>query len=86
MLAASWGPTSRSFARAPSTVQPKPSASKKSSRKCEAYTSSFFGTQPRITQVPPKRSASAMATRAPNAAATRLARTPPEPAPMTKRS
>jgi len=36
--------------------------------------------------VPPKRSASAIATRAPYAALTRLARTPPEPPPMVKRS
>ena len=42
--------------------------------------------QPRITQVPPTRYSSATATLAPCAAATRAARTPPEPAPMTKRS
>jgi len=35
------------------TRQPKPAASAKSSAKRAAYTSSFFGTQPRITQVPP---------------------------------
>ena len=46
----------------------------------------FFGTQPRITQVPPTRSSSATATRAPLMAASRAARTPPDPAPMTKRS
>ena len=46
----------------------------------------FFGTQPRITQVPPTRYSSATATRAPDAAARRPARTPPDPAPMTKRS
>ena len=37
-------------------------------------------------QVPPTRDSSAMATLAPWLAATRAARTPPEPAPMTKRS
>src|SRR5688572_22983764 len=42
--------------------------------------------QPTLTQVPPKRSDSAMATRAPWLAATRLARTPPEPPPIVKRS
>jgi hypothetical protein len=47
---------------------------------------SFFGTQPRMTQVPPIRLSSASATFAPPAAATRAARTPPEPPPMTKRS
>ena len=46
----------------------------------------FLGTQPRTTQVPPTRSSSAMPTRAPRMAASRAARTPPEPAPMTKRS
>ncbi len=46
----------------------------------------FLGTQPRITQVPPARCSSATATRAPAAAAKRAALTPPEPAPMTKRS
>src|SRR5258706_7146176 len=53
---------------------------------CEAYTSSFFGTQPRITQVPPIRYSSASMTRAPWPAAIRAARTPPEPPPMTNRS
>src|SRR5690606_18330987 len=42
--------------------------------------------QPRMTQVPPTRLSSHTATRAPSAAAMRLARTPPEPAPITKRS
>ncbi len=51
-----------------------------------AKTISFFGTQPRITQVPPMRLSSARATFAPVAAAVRAARTPPEPPPMTKRS
>src|SRR5712692_1157365 len=36
--------------------------------------------QPTLTQVPPKYRSSTMATRAPYCAATRLARTPPEPA------
>src|SRR6266851_1525807 len=53
---------------------------------CEAYTRSFFGTQPRITQVPPIRYSSAISTRAPWPAAIRAARTPPEPPPMTNRS
>jgi hypothetical protein len=53
---------------------------------CEAYTSSFFGTQPRITQVPPIRYSSASKTRAPWPAAIRAARTPPEPPPITNRS
>src|SRR6516162_4668243 len=42
--------------------------------------------QPRMTQVPPKPYSSAIPTRAPPSAAMRLARTPPEPPPMTKRS
>ena len=46
----------------------------------------FLGTQPRITQVPPTRCSSAMPTLAPDSAASRPARTPPEPAPITKRS
>src|SRR6478672_3006320 len=46
----------------------------------------FFGTQPRMTQVPPTRYSSATITRAPCWAAMRAARTPPEPPPMTKRS
>ena len=46
----------------------------------------FLGTQPRITQVPPTRCSSATITLAPDMAASRAARTPPEPAPMTKRS
>src|ERR1051325_3979995 len=37
-------------------VQPKPAASSISKWMCEAITSSFFGTQPRITQVPRFRS------------------------------
>src|SRR6478609_9394141 len=53
---------------------------------CEAYTRSFFGTQPRITQVPPIRYSSASKTRAPWPAAIRAARTPPEPPPITNRS
>ena len=48
---------------------------------------SFFGTQPRMTQVPPYRSSSAKPTLAPASdAATRAARTPPDPPPITKRS
>jgi hypothetical protein len=46
-------------------VQPNPAATAKSSRKCAAYEKSFFGMQPTLTQVPPKRSDSAIATRAP---------------------
>ena len=46
----------------------------------------FLGTQPRTTQVPPTRYSSAMATFLPPSAVSRAARTPPEPAPMTKRS
>src|SRR5208283_1861921 len=41
---------------------------------------------PRMTQVPPKRELSAIATLAPCPAAMRAARTPPEPAPITKKS
>src|SRR5690349_6525663 len=47
---------------------------------------SFLGTQPRITQVPPRRCASTSATRAPWLAAMRAARTPPEPPPTTTKS
>jgi hypothetical protein len=67
-------------------VQPKLFATSKSSRKCAAYENSFFGMQPTLTQVPPKRSLSAIATRAPIVALTRLARTPPEPPPIVNRS
>src|SRR5215475_10154738 len=67
-------------------VQPKPAASSISWRTCEPITSSFFGTQPRITQVPPMRYSSASMTRAPWPAAMRAARTPPEPPPITNRS
>src|SRR6516162_11546035 len=67
-------------------VQPKPAASSISWRTCDPITNSFFGTQPRITQVPPMRYSSAIITRAPWPAAIRAARTPPEPPPMTKRS
>jgi hypothetical protein len=42
--------------------------------------------QPTLTHVPPKRPASAIATLAPYAAEKRLARTPPEPPPIVKRS
>jgi hypothetical protein len=42
--------------------------------------------QPTLTHVPPKRSLSAIATRAPYSAAKRLARTPPEPPPIVNRS
>ena len=55
-------------------------------RSRDAMTMNFLGTQPRITQVPPTRCSSAMATRLPPRAVSRAARTPPEPAPMTKRS
>jgi hypothetical protein len=47
---------------------------------------SFFGMQPTLTQVPPKRPGSAIATLAPYDPETRLARTPPEPPPIVKRS
>src|ERR1035437_1708270 len=67
-------------------VQPKPAESSNASLNSEAYTSSFFGMQPTLTQVPPRERSSATATRAPRLAATRLARTPAEPAPITKRS
>src|SRR5262249_33648474 len=67
-------------------VQPKPAASSISWWTCEPITNSFFGTQPRITQVPPIRYSSATTTFAPWLAAMRAARTPPEPPPMTKRS
>src|SRR6266568_365968 len=66
--------------------QPKPAASSISCRMCEPMTKSFFGTQPRITQVPPIRYSSATMTLAPWPAAIRAARTPPEPPPMTNRS
>src|SRR5256885_12121753 len=67
-------------------VQPKPAASSISWWTCEPSTNSFFGTQPRITQVPPIRYSSATMTLAPWLAAMRAARTPPDPPPMTKRS
>src|ERR1700738_823274 len=52
----------------------------------ERYTSSYSGTQPRITQVPPIRYSSAIMTRAPWPAAIRASPPPPEPPPMTNRS
>src|SRR3954466_15492391 len=67
-------------------VHPNPAASSISKWMCEAITSSFFGTQPRITQVPPIRYSSATMTFAPWLAAMRAARTPPEPPPITNRS
>src|SRR5580692_4673016 len=66
--------------------QPNPAASSISCWMCDPITNSFFGTQPRITQVPPIRYSSATITRAPWPAAIRAARTPPEPPPITKRS
>src|SRR3954470_3882785 len=72
--------------RASGMIQPWPRASSSVRLTSAAYTSSFFGTHPRITQVPPQRSASATAVRAPCSAATRAARTPPEPPPITNRS
>src|SRR4029079_4953937 len=71
---------------APVTVQPKPGASAKLGANSDPYTSSFFGTQPRITQVPPMRYSSAIVTLAPYCAAMRAARTPREPPPITKKS
>src|ERR1700730_11804354 len=65
---------------------PKPAASSISWWMCDPITNSFFGTQPRITQVPPIRYSSAIMTRAPWLAAIRAARTPPEPPPITNRS
>ena len=47
---------------------------------------SFLGIQPRIAQVPPTKLSSAIATRAPKLAARLEAASPPDPAPMTKRS
>jgi hypothetical protein len=67
-------------------LQPKSAASFNSSRTCAAYEKSFFGMQPTLTQVPPKRPDSPTATRAPRLAEKRLARTPPEPPPMVNRS
>ena len=68
------------------SVQPKPAASRNAPEKPAAYIISFFGTQPRITQVPPTRSPSTISTRAPCAAARREAATPPDPAPIVMRS
>src|SRR6185369_11501644 len=82
LLATSVGQSKETFAM----VQPKPAASSISCLTCEPSTNSFFGTQPRITQVPPIRYSSATMTLAPWRAAMRAARTPPEPPPMTKRS
>ena len=67
-------------------VQPKPALSAAELPYSAAITSSFFGTHPTFTQVPPQNRSSATPTRAPNPAATRAQRTPPEPPPMTKRS
>ena len=66
--------------------QPKPRESSASAPYSEAWTMSFFGTQPTLTQVPPQKRSSAMATRAPWPAAMRAQRTPPEPPPITNRS
>ena len=67
-------------------VQPKPAASSAQAPYSPACTSSFFGTQPTLTQVPPQKRSSAMPTRAPWPAAMRAHRTPAEPPPITNRS
>src|SRR5271166_4677703 len=67
-------------------VQPKPAASSAQPPYSPACTSSFFGTQPTLTQVPPQKRSSATATRAPWPAAMRPQRTPAEPPPITNRS
>ena len=61
LLATSVGQSKETFGM----VQPKPAASSISWRTCEPITNSFFGTQPRITQVPPIRYSSATMTLAP---------------------
>src|SRR5208337_1613149 len=66
--------------------QPKPAASSAQAPYSPACTSSFFGTQPTLTQVPPQKRSSAIATRAPCCAAMRPHRTPADPPPITKRS
>ena len=62
-------------------ARPRPSRSRGPRRSASpywaAYISSFFGTQPRSTQVPPTRRPSTMATFAPCSAARREAATPP---------
>src|SRR5580693_4835725 len=66
--------------------QPKPAASSAQPPYSPACTSSFFGTQPTLTQVPPQKRSSATPTRAPWPAAMRPQRTPAEPPPITNRS
>ena len=44
----------------------------------------FLGTQPTLTQVPPRRAASTTATRAPYCAARRAEAMPPLPPPITR--
>src|SRR3982074_94031 len=51
-----------------------------------AFHITFLGTQPTLTQVPPSRPDSTMATLAPYSAARCAAARPPLPAPMTTRS
>src|SRR3954452_10390109 len=67
-------------------VQPKPAASSAQPPYSPACTSSFFGTQPTLTQVPPQYRSSATPTRAPCPAEIRAQRTPADPPPMTNRS
>src|SRR5579872_2448524 len=67
-------------------VQPKPAASSAQAPYSPACTSSFFGTQPTLTHVPPQNRSSATPTRAPWPAAMRAQRTPAEPPPITNRS
>src|SRR5206468_1220494 len=66
--------------------QPNSAASSNVSLKRLAYTNSFFGTQPRMTHVPPSRYSSASITLAPCPEATRAARMPPDPPPITNKS
>src|SRR5690349_1769711 len=79
--------TRRSHSKRTSDVlQPKPTESSKAALNRDAYTKSFLGIHPRMTQVPPSRDCSANTTRAPCEAATQAARRPPDPPPITKRS
>ena len=66
--------------------QPKNRESLNAFLKPLAYISSFFGTQPLITQVPPSLSASIKATFAPSTADLLAHATPPEPPPSTTKS
>ena len=68
------------------TARPQRWAMRTSRARRAVFASTRVGTQPVLTQVPPVRSASTTATRAPSSAARRAADVPAGPAPITRTS